>query len=97
MDQDHLGSPGTTRRLATIAAQQRELDQLKHYVERLLRDRYGPHSEKLDPNQLLLFENQPEEPVTAEAPERVTDLFSNFPNFVLAWRIGSSENLSVGR
>jgi len=41
---------------ATIAAQQRELDQLQHYLARLLRDRYGPRSEKLDPRQLGLFE-----------------------------------------
>ncbi len=47
---------------ATITAQQRELDQLKHYLERLQRDRFGPRSEKLDPNQLLLFENGEESP-----------------------------------
>jgi transposase len=43
---------------ATIEAQQRELEQLKHYVAQLLRQRYGPRSEKLDPAQLALFELQ---------------------------------------
>jgi transposase len=41
---------------AMIAAQQRELEQLKHYVERLVRDRFGPRSEKVDPRQLELFQ-----------------------------------------
>jgi transposase len=41
---------------ATIESQQRELEQLKHYVAQLLRQRYGPRSEKLDPAQLALFE-----------------------------------------
>ena len=41
---------------ATIEAQQRELEQLKHYVAQLLRQQYGPRSEKLDPAQLALFD-----------------------------------------
>ena len=41
---------------ATIEVQQRELEQLKHYVAQLLRQRYGPRSEKLDPAQLNLFD-----------------------------------------
>jgi transposase len=45
-----------TQQQATIEAQQRELEQLKHYVAQLLRRRYGPRSEKLDPAQLALFE-----------------------------------------
>ena len=44
-----------TQQQATIEAQQRELEQLKHYVAQLLRQRYGPRSEKLDPAQLALF------------------------------------------
>lgn len=43
---------------ATLAAQQREIEQLKHYVALLLRARYGPRSEKVDPNQLALFDTQ---------------------------------------
>ncbi len=41
---------------ATIEVQQRELEQLKHYVAQLLRQRYGPRSEQLDPAQLNLFD-----------------------------------------
>jgi transposase len=44
---------------STIDKLQRELQQVKHYVERLLRSKYGPHSERVDPNQLPLF--QPDE------------------------------------
>ena len=44
--------------LATLSAQQREIEQLKHYVALLLRARYGPRSEKVDPNQLALFDVQ---------------------------------------
>jgi len=40
----------------TVATQQRELEQLKHYVAQLLRQRYGPRSEKIDPAQLALFD-----------------------------------------
>ena len=45
----------------TLAVQQRELQQLQHYVEQLLRARYGPRSEKIDPAQLALFEVQASE------------------------------------
>lgn len=41
---------------ATIAAQRQELEQLQHYLARLVRDRFGPRSEKVDPRQLALFE-----------------------------------------
>ena len=41
---------------STIGELQRELQQVKHYVERLLRGKYGPRAERVDPNQLLLFE-----------------------------------------
>jgi transposase len=44
---------------ATIEALQREMEQLKHYVAQLLRQRYGPRSEKLDPAQLNLFDSPP--------------------------------------
>ena len=46
---------------ATLTAQQREIEQLKHYVALLLRARYGPRSEKVDPNQLALFDVQSNE------------------------------------
>jgi transposase len=43
---------------ATLTAQQRQIAQLEHYVALLLRARYGPRSEKVDPNQLALFDVQ---------------------------------------
>ena len=39
----------------TIDQLQRELAQSKHFVEQLLRSRYGPRSERVDPNQLSMF------------------------------------------
>ena len=54
---------------ATIAALSGEVDQLKHYVERLLRERYGPRSEKLDPNQMLLFGSDNDVPPVAPRDE----------------------------
>lgn len=51
----------------TIAQMQRELEQLKHFVALLQRQRFGPRSEKLDPNQLSLFEESAEEAAQQEA------------------------------
>ena len=34
---------------STIGELQRELQQVKHYVERLLRGKYGPHAERVRP------------------------------------------------
>lgn len=42
---------------ATIDQLRRELDQVKHYVAQLLRSKYGPRSERVDPNQLELFDH----------------------------------------
>src|SRR4029079_15079397 len=61
---------------ATIDALQREMEQLQHYVAQLLRQRYGPRSEKLDPAQLALFElpsspeasGPTEQPAAAQTP-----------------------------
>ena len=41
----------------TIAALQQQVAKLEFYVERLVRQRFGPRSEKIDPNQLSLFED----------------------------------------
>jgi transposase len=51
------------------AALQREMDQLKHYLAQLLRQRYGPRSEKCDPAQLALFDAAAEEPPAAGTTE----------------------------
>jgi len=63
---------------STIDALQREMDQLKHYLAQLLRQRYGPRSEKCDPAQLALFDAAAEafpaadatEPAVAQTPVR---------------------------
>lgn len=41
---------------STIDQLQRELAQSKHFVEQLLRSRYGPRSERVNPNQLSMFD-----------------------------------------
>src|SRR4051812_7700967 len=53
----------------------RRIEQLEHSVDLLLRQKYGPRSERLDPNQLRLFTEEGDEPVLAEpdvAPESPT-------------------------
>jgi len=45
-----------TEQSTTIASLTSQLAKLQHYVEQLLRARYGPHGEQLDPNQLVLFD-----------------------------------------
>jgi transposase len=56
---------------ATVETQQRELDQLKHYLAQLLRARYGPRSEKIDPAQLALFDQNPTDCHAAELAAEV--------------------------
>lgn len=41
---------------ATITGLQQRMQQLEHYVEQLLRSKYGPRSERVDPSQLQLFD-----------------------------------------
>jgi transposase len=53
---------------AMITAQQQELDQLKHYLERLVRERFGPRSEKADPRQLDLFQANEAVDVPEQSP-----------------------------
>src|SRR3954471_6521793 len=55
---------------------QRRIEQLEHSVDLLLRQKYGPRSERIDPNQLRLFIEEGDEPVLMEpdvpleAPEK---------------------------
>lgn len=44
---------------ATITTLAAKLTKLEHYVEQLVRARYGPRGEKLDPDQLTLFDTMP--------------------------------------
>jgi transposase len=41
---------------ATITGLQQRMQRLEHYVEQLLRSKYGPRSERVDPHQLQLFD-----------------------------------------
>lgn len=43
------------QQFSTIDDLQHKLTQLEHYVAQLVRARFGPRSERLDPNQLTLF------------------------------------------
>lgn len=57
--------------LATHHAQQRQIDQLTHRLDLLLKRVYGPRADKLDPSQLSLFDEPPVDslPVAAPLPE----------------------------
>lgn len=55
--------------LATHRDQQRQIDQLTHRLDLLLKRVYGPRADTLDPRQLLLFAEPP-----AEAPPALTPL-----------------------
>src|SRR5690348_7651866 len=48
--------------LASLGEKQRHIDGLQERLDRLLRRLYGPRSERIDPNQLLLFEGSPTPP-----------------------------------
>jgi transposase len=52
----------------TIRQAQRRIDQLEHLVEQLLRRQYGPRSERLDPNQLRLFDDDAAEASAESQP-----------------------------
>ena len=55
--------------LATHHAQQRQIDQLTHRLDLLLKKVYGPRADKLDPHQLTLFDEPPgEDPPAASLP-----------------------------
>ena len=64
MDTDVTKLPSDTQTLqamvteqsATIASLTSQLAKLQHYVEQLLRARYGPRGEQLDPAQRMLFD-----------------------------------------
>src|SRR4051812_42965313 len=45
---------------------QRRIEQLEHAMDVLLRQKYGPRSERLDPNQLRLFTDEGDEAATSQ-------------------------------
>jgi len=51
-----------------LVHQQRQIDQLEHRLDQLLRRYYGPRAERVDPNQLSLFDLEPEAPTSVETP-----------------------------
>lgn len=52
---------------ATIVGLQQRMQRLEQYVEQLLRSKYGPRHERVDPNQLALF-HESGEPTAEESP-----------------------------
>lgn len=60
---------GMIRELASsLRDARRQVEQLGHRLDLLLRRLYGPRSERVDPGQMLLFPGQAEEPAGAAAP-----------------------------
>ncbi len=51
-----------------LVNQQRQIGQLEHRLDQLLRRFYGPRAERVDPNQLSLFDLELEEPAAVETP-----------------------------
>ena len=62
------------QQVSTIETLTGKLAQLEHYVAQLVRARFGPRSEKLDPNQLALFAAAVEEPVPPVPPTSETSV-----------------------
>jgi transposase len=58
---------------AALEQAQRRIEQLEHSVDLLLRQRYGPRSERIDPNQLRLFTDEGDEPVLSTEPAVVPE------------------------
>jgi len=66
--------------LEEVETKDRRLRQLQHWVEQLLRARYGPRRERVSENQLFLFavalvsagREAPSEPETSAAPEKAS-------------------------
>src|SRR5512135_3403863 len=57
----------------TIQESQRRIEQLEHQVEQLLRRRYGPQRERVDPDQLRLFAEDAPEDADAAAIEEPSE------------------------
>ena len=52
----------------TLREQQRLIERMQHQLQRLLRQQFGRKSEKLDPNQMLLFSEAAEDTPAGEPP-----------------------------
>ncbi len=53
----------------TIRQSQQRIEKLEHYLELILRRQYGPRRERIDPNQLQLFEDTPTAEESEDVPE----------------------------
>jgi transposase len=60
--------------LATHHTQQRQIDQLTHRLDLLLKRVYGPRADQLDPRQLFLFETPSVETIPASPPPVTPDV-----------------------
>src|SRR4051812_13732763 len=58
----------------TIHEARRRIEQLEHLVAQLLRRQYGPRSERLDPNQLRLFDDAAEEAAESQPAEAAPEV-----------------------
>ena len=58
---------------------QRRIEQLEHAMDVLLRQRYGPRSERLDPNQLRLFTDEGDESLPSALDPDVVPEISGKP------------------
>ncbi len=79
--------------LATHHAQQRQIEQLTHRLDLLLKRVYGPRADQLDPCQLFLFEASPADssPESVLLPEPDMLQISLIPKQAcaeVAWRFG---------
>jgi transposase len=60
--------------LTTVHGQRRQIDQLEHRLDQLLKRLYGPRADKLNPDQLQLFgEGPPPDPAPPAPPPEPTD------------------------
>jgi transposase len=62
--------------LATHHAQQRQIDQLTHRLDLLLKRVYGPRADQLDPRQLSLFDAPPADSLPASTPPPEPDVLT---------------------
>ena len=76
MSMDAISLPNDVSLLKGIIAQQQEvlvnqqhqIGQLEYRLDQLLRRFYGPRAERVDPNQLSLFDLETEKPAVSERP-----------------------------
>ena len=63
---------------ATVSSQQRTIEQQEQTISRLLRKMYGPQQERIDPNQLTLFDTHELEELAEELAAKKSPAASSF-------------------